>query len=94
MNFRSDRFRFAARVIIGAPRVRIMQNTVGLVQRLHVVLGATPIRVTHSRLSLVQALNLDGRGVFARAKNLVIIAFGTQLCSGILEFDSAIFNQL
>jgi hypothetical protein len=50
--------------------------------------------VTHSRLSLVQALDLAGRGVFARAQNLVIVSFGTQLCSGILEFDSAIFNQL
>jgi len=90
----SNRFRFAARVVIRAARGRIMQDAIGLVQRLHILLGAAPIRVTHSRLLLVQALDLMQRGIVARAKNLVIVAFGAQVYSGILEFESAIFNQL
>jgi len=71
-----------------------VQHAVGLIQRLHVIFGAATIRVSLARLSLVQALDLMRRGVLSRAENLIIVAFGTQVRSGILEFESAIFNQL
>ena len=81
------------RIVIRAPRVGVVQHAVCLVQRLHIILGATTIRMALAGLALVQALDLVPRGVFARAENLVIVAFGTQVRPGILEFECANFND-